>query len=33
MNSSVRSVTQTISIPTWIYAGTPAGGEVFGSDW
>jgi type II secretory pathway pseudopilin PulG len=32
-DGSVRSVSPSISIPTWIYACTPAGGEVLGSDW
>jgi prepilin-type N-terminal cleavage/methylation domain-containing protein len=32
-DGSVRSITPSISIPTWTAACTPDGGEVLGSDW
>ena len=32
-DGSVRSVSATISFATWTALTTPAGGEVFGSDW
>jgi prepilin-type N-terminal cleavage/methylation domain-containing protein/prepilin-type processing-associated H-X9-DG protein len=32
-DGSVRFVPQGISLSTWLYALTPAGGEVLGSDW
>jgi prepilin-type processing-associated H-X9-DG protein len=33
MDGSVRFVTSNVSTSTWRAAGTPAGGEVLGSDW
>jgi prepilin-type N-terminal cleavage/methylation domain-containing protein len=32
-DASVRSVSQSVSVVTWLAAATPAGGEVLGSDW
>jgi prepilin-type N-terminal cleavage/methylation domain-containing protein/prepilin-type processing-associated H-X9-DG protein len=32
-DGSVRNVSQGVTLTTWIYALTPAGGEVLGPDW
>jgi prepilin-type N-terminal cleavage/methylation domain-containing protein/prepilin-type processing-associated H-X9-DG protein len=32
-DGSVRGVTASVSVTTWYYACTPAGGEILGSDW
>jgi hypothetical protein len=32
-DASVRTVSTGVSVGTWYFACTPAGGEVLGSDW